>query len=68
MISEREVWTAANLIGKRDGADAEIEAARRGDRLEADQARARGFKGTADGCALSAPDHNRSTRLGSLFY
>ena len=32
-ISDREVWTAANLIVKRYGADAEIEAARRSDAM-----------------------------------
>jgi hypothetical protein len=31
MISDREVWTAANLVVKRYGADAGIEAARRAD-------------------------------------
>jgi hypothetical protein len=31
MISDREIWTAANLIVKRYGADAKIEAARRAD-------------------------------------
>ncbi len=30
-ISDREVWTAANLLIERHGADAEIEAARRAD-------------------------------------
>lgn len=33
MISDREVWTAANLIVKRHGADAAIEAARRADQM-----------------------------------
>ena len=32
-ISDREIWTAANLIVKRYGADAEIEAARRADAM-----------------------------------
>ncbi len=32
-ISDREVWTAANLIVKRHGANAEIEAARMIDRM-----------------------------------
>lgn len=32
-ISNREVWTAANLIIKRHGADAEIEVARRADQM-----------------------------------
>ena len=33
MISDREVWTAANLIVERHGANAQIEAARMIDRM-----------------------------------
>jgi len=33
MISDRDIWTAANLIVKRHGADAVIEAARMIDRM-----------------------------------
>ena len=33
MIDDRDIWTAANLLLKRYGADAQIEAGRRADEL-----------------------------------
>src|SRR5262245_62019100 len=36
MISERDIWTAANMLVKRYGADAKLEAGKRADELLAD--------------------------------